>query len=64
MNDWKLFRQDRRDSLNKVLVFWVLLGFWLCLDCLEILVLRDVCLRDDMFLGFALQFKTKSRHFE
>ena len=59
MNDWKLFRQDRRDSLNKVLVFWVLLGFWLCLDCLEILVLRD-----DMFLGFALQFKTKSRHFE
>ena len=59
MNYWKLFRQDRRDSLNKVLVFWVLLGFWLCLDCLEILVLRD-----DMFLGFALQFKTKSRHFE
>ena len=59
MNDWKLFRQDRRDSLNKVLVFWVLLGFWLCLDCLEILVLRD-----DMFLGFSLQFKTKSRHFE
>ena len=59
MNDWRLFRQDRRDSLNKVLVFWVLLGFWLCLDCLEILVLRD-----DMFLGFALQFKTKSRHFE
>ena len=31
----------------------------LCLDCLEILVLRD-----DMFWGFALQFKTKSRHFE
>ena len=59
MNYWKLFRQDRRDSLNKVLVFWVLLGFWLCLDCLEILVLRD-----DMFLGFSLQFKTKSRHFE
>ena len=68
MNDWKLFWQDHRDSLSKILVFfgWIIfLGFTfyelnfirvlvLCLDCLEILVLRD-----DMFLGFAYNLRPK-----
>ena len=67
MNDSKLFWQDHRDSLSKILIFWWIffLGFTvyelnfigvlvLCFDCFEILVLRD-----DMFLGFAYNLRPK-----
>ena len=71
INDWKLFWQDHRDSLNKILVFWVDHFFRFYLLWIEFYwgfgfvfgLFGNFGFKGWHVFGFCLQFKTKSRHF-